>query len=631
MLQSMRHLAQSFVFKGLMLILVISFGIWGVGDIFRGNPLQRKVAKVGDKVITVQELDSVFQKKLADFRQKIGGDVTAQMAKQLGLLDDVLEQMIDRAELEQEIGRLGLVSSDKTALDWLLSQPNLHNPDGSFNREAFQYMMEKARMDEARFITEEKKALAGREFARVMEINGKAPSSVIDPLAAARGQKRIFDIVTIVNSGISDVGVPDDKSLHEFYDAHPQIFTAPEYRSLTIARLSVADLEKDIAITDDQLKKEYDARISQYTHPERRDVLQVVTQDEARARQLVSTARASGNLANAAEGMGYKTVGLNGTEEKTALPELAKPIFALMAGQVSDPVKSPLGWHVLQLKKISPAGTSSFAEVRDQLRETMQRDQSVDNATRMVNQMDDELAAGHSLEDIADSLKLRLIKISALDAQGKMPDGKEPVELPSKDDVLKAAFGQNASEVSPIMDDKDGHYVIVRTDEVTPSAVQPFDKVKDKIVAAWKTQEQAKHASTEAGNVAKALRDGKAPSSFAAQTGMDVRVSKPVSLLGDKDPALPENVLPQIMHLKKGEVTIVPLQDKQLVLRLAEIVDMGQAEMKTAQPKLGTEIDHDLSNELSDQYLSYLKKIHPVSVNRDVLDTMEQSSSQQGG
>src|ERR1700730_7343543 len=143
----------------------------------------------------------------------------------------------------------------------------------------------------------------------------------------------------------------------------------------------------------------------------------------------------------------------------------------MKAGEVSNPIKSNLGWHVVQLKNISPAGTPSFDEVKEQIRTDMKRDQAVDTATRMVNKLDDELGAGHALEDIADSMKLRLIKIPAVEDNGKTPDGKDPPELPHKEDVLKAAFGQNAGETSPVLDDKNGNYFVVRTDEISPAAV----------------------------------------------------------------------------------------------------------------------------------------------------------------
>src|ERR1700761_5236274 len=100
MMQSMRNLAQSWVFKGLMLILIVSFGIWGIGDIFRGNPLQRSVAKVGKVGISVQDLDREFEQTMVRARQMFGPGLTPAQAKQAGLLDSSLNSLIERAQID---------------------------------------------------------------------------------------------------------------------------------------------------------------------------------------------------------------------------------------------------------------------------------------------------------------------------------------------------------------------------------------------------------------------------------------------------------------------------------------------------------------------------------------------------
>src|SRR6202044_338198 len=120
---------------------------------------------------------------------------------------------------------------------------------------------------------------------------------------------------------------------------------------------------------------------------------------------------------------------------------------------------------------------------------------------------------------------------------------------------------------SPVMDDKSGNYYVVRTDDIVPSAVKPFDDVKNNVLAGWKTQEQARLAAIEADKIVKGLRDGKSASSYAVQKGVDVRVSKPVSMLGENDPALPQSMQSQMLQMKKGEVVTAPMMDQQLILR----------------------------------------------------------------
>lgn len=626
MLQTMRHLAQSWLFKGLMMILVVSFGIWGIGDIFRGNPQQRTVASVDGEKISVEALKRSFDKNLILMRRSFGPDLTEQQAKQLGLLEQTLKELIRSKQVELEIKRLGIDVTPQMAMDAIAATPSLRNPDGSFNKDLFQRVASQ-QGGEGAILADQQQNIARREIFYPLANVEKVPNFIVEAVTKARGQKRIFDVVSIANDSMRDVPAPDEKALHDFYEKNAQSFTAPEYRAITVAQLSMEDLVKEISISDDQLKKEYDAHIDQFADPERRDILQIIAPDEEKAKQVIAAARTSGNLPNAAHDAGYKTVPINGTEEKTLLPELAKPVFSMTVGQISEPLKSPLGWHVLQLKKITPPHTASFDEVKAQLRETMQKDQAADAATRAANQLDDELAAGHALEDIADGLKMRLIKISAIDANGKTTEGKDPTELPSKENVLKAAYSQAAGETSPIIDDKAGHYLVVRTDQVTPSTLRSYGSVKNQIVALWKTKEQEAHAVADAKKILKALNEGKAASSFAAQGGVEVRLSKPISLLGDNDSAIPNDLLPQLMKLKKGEAMTAPVPGHQLVLHLAQLVDLDAAAVKADHDKVSEQIVKQSKEELAAEYLAYLQTLFPSKINHDALEAMQQQGS----
>jgi peptidyl-prolyl cis-trans isomerase D len=627
MLQSMRQLAHSWVVKGLMLFLALSFSIWGIGDIFRGNPMEKTVASTGDVKISVQQLNHLFEQSLAESRQRISPDLTSQQARQLGLLDKTLDNAVTRALIDQDIKRLGINVPPSEVLKLISDQPQFRTKDGKFNKPLFEQFLQSQQRSEQAFIAEGQQDMARQILLAGLSGSHDVPQTMVDALYKAKAQKRILDVVTVDASKLKVSAIADDKDLHTFYQDHLEQFTAPEYRGVTIGFLSTDDLSKDIAISDDDLKKEYDAQSERLSHPEQRDIVQVVLQDESEAKKLSAAARASGNLALTAKADGQSAVPLNQLEQTNLIPELASVVFAQHVGDVSDPVKTQLGWHVVQLKKITLAGKPDFETVKVKLREDMQKDQAIEAATKVVNQLDDQLAAGHSLDDIADELKLRLIKIPALDQNGLAPNGQAPSELPNKGLVIKDAFSQNSGETSPIEDDKSGHYFIVRTDEITPATPKPFDTVKAQVVAAWTAQKQMDEAHALAQTIAKNLQDGKPLSSIATQDGVTARASLPLSELGETDPLLPPTLIAKSFRLQKGQTGIASDGSKEVVGRLASIVEADGNQSDPRKNQIVGEIKQATNDELLDQYIAYLHTVFPVKINATLLEHLRQQDN----
>ena len=626
MLQSMRDLAQSGVVKGLMLILMVSFCLWGIGDIFRGNPLEKTVAKAGNTSISVQELNHLFEETLAQARQRMP-EMSVVQARQMGLLDKTLDNAVTRALVDQDIKRMGIEVQPQEVLKLVADQPQFRMKDGSFNKALFQQLLQQQRMTESTFIAQGQQDLSRQVVLGALTGTHTVSQTMIDALYKARAQQRILDVVTIDAAKMTGVVTPDDKELHDFYGMNSPLFTAPEYRGVTIAVFSTDDMAKDIQISDEQVEKEYTDKSEQLSHPEQRDIVQVVVQDEAKAKQLVTDARSAASLVNAAKADKETAIPLDQLTEKDLMPELSKVVFALKAGDVSDPVKTQLGWHVVQVKKITPAGKPELSAIKDKLREDMRRDQSIEAATRAVNQLDDQLAAGHSLDDIADGLKLRLIKIPALDATGLTPDGKAPSELPNKEQMIKDAFAQNSGETSPIEDDKAGHYYVVRTDEIIPSAAKPFDSVKADVIAAWKTHEQVGKAQILAKSISKDLEAGKLLSSFTGQEGVSVRSSLPLSQMGDTDPLLPPSIVTQAFKLKLGQIATAMDSGKEVIARVASVTDVDTTKVDPRKNKIEGEVRQAVNNELLEQYIQHLHQIFKVKVDTALLDKLRQQDN----
>lgn len=627
MLQAIREMSKSWIVKLFLGFLALSFAIWGIGDMFRGNALHRTVGKAGKVAVTVQALEQQFQASLPEARAAFGPELTDQQARQMGLLARTLNTMLEQSAIDQEVKRLGINVSDQTLLSRIAALPQFRDEQGRFNTQLWHYVLSKNNLSERAFLDRERGETERRLLLSTIANGTKPPQILIDNIYAARGAKRILEVLTLSNASIKDLPKPADETLQSFYQEHTDVYTAPEYRSMTIAKLSSEDATKNVTVTDDDLKAAYEARGDEFAQTERRDLVQVVLQDENKAKDFAAAAQVSKKLEATAKNKGYTPVALDRVDEKGVLPEIYASAFALEEGQISEPLKSPLGWHIVQIKKVYPSGKPDFEEIKGTLRETLQREKSMDNLSRIVNQMDDALAAGSSLEEMADSLKLRLIKIPAVDGTGKTAEGKEPTEFPAKEDMMRYAFSQASGETSQVIDDKQGNYLVVRTDEITPSQVRPFETIKDKVLADWSNEQRAQKAIQESENIAKALREGKAATSFAAQPGVEIRIAKPISLLEDADKTLPQKALPEIFQMKKGDVITNASPDKQYVLRLVDIVPVDLSKPDNARQKVVEDMEARMPYELLHAYAEHLHKLFPVTIDQELLETLKMQGS----
>ncbi len=625
MLQSMRELAKSWIFKTLMMLLVVSFSIWGIGDMFRGNPATRVVASVGSSKIQVQDLEHRFQREMQKARASFGPDLSVAQARQMGLLDHTLNTMLQEYLFDLDANRLGISVPRDFILQTLAQEPDFRTKDGKFNAPLLRELLAKAGMNEDMFFASETLNHARKTIADALVAGATPPQIMIDTLYQARGAKRVLEVVTLRNDSVKGIKPATDDELQTYYKEHEDQFVAPEYRGLTIVRLTADEITKDIHVSDDDVKTAYEERAAEMAIPETRDLTQIVVKDEAKAKTIADAATKAKNLAQAAKASGLPPINMKKIDEKAILPELTAAVFALKEGDITQPVKSSLGWHIVQLDKIHAKGTLSFDEAKGDLRKTLQEERTGDMIAKTINQLDDAIAGNQALEDVADTLKLNLTRYSALDAKGIQPDGTQPKDaIPAKELTLGAAQSLNAGETGQVLDDGKGSYYVVRVDQVTPSQTRPFSEAKAKVTSAWTEEQLYTKAAAVAEDMAKQLREGKSATSFASLPGVDVRLSKPMSILSEPDDKdLPPEIPPQVFHMKKGDVTIAARNGKQYIVRLADIVPVDPKKPESSRLKVVDDLNKKLPDNRIEEYMDYLYTLYPKKMDSELLNSLK--------
>jgi peptidyl-prolyl cis-trans isomerase D len=621
MLDSLRKSAGSWVVKILFAILVLSFAVWGIGDIFRGPGRDTVVIEVGDRDITAQELITEYQRSLEQARRTFGETLDAETARRLGFLEGVIQTVVGRALFEAAAGDLGIAVSDDMVRETIREDPAFRGPGGVFDKFTFEQLVRQAGYSEEAYVAAMRRDLARGQLVSSIRAGATAPRVLGDSLYRLRQEKRIASTVLVADSAITGIGEPDEAALEAFHREQAARFTAPEFRALTVVSLDVERLAGEVAVAEEELRLRYDENPERFITPERRNVRQILLDDEDSARRAHERLQEGTEFAQVAKEVADKEEGdlVIGFVTREGLPEpLGEVAFALEEGGFGEPVESPLGWHVLQVSEIEPDVERSFEEARDELRAEVADERVIDTIFSLANQLEDALAGGASLEQAAARVDLQPIAIEALDRRGRDARGQAVEGLPGGD-FLETAFSTAEGESSLLTDTPDGGYFMLRVDKVTPAALRPLDSIRSEVVEAWKAEQRHKAAEAQAQAIADRIKGGEALAELAAELGLEVTTTDPFTRYRSD---LPPDLVAKLFAASVTGVATAESGEGYLVAQLDDIRSAEPGADQAGLEALGRELREAFAADLLAQYQAALYGRYAVDINNRAIDEL---------
>ncbi|WP_341910727.1 SurA N-terminal domain-containing protein [Ferrovibrio terrae] len=624
MLQQMRSGAASWIAKGLMILLVFSFAIWGVADYVSGFGNSGDVAKVGSSSIGQTEFSEAMRREVNALRRQFGPAFSTEQARQLGLDETALNRMIEDKLYVQAAGKIGLSVSDAQVRDMIFNAPAFKGMTGQFDRLAFEQYLRNEGYSEGMLV-----ALLRDDIARTQLLGSlfgsvvAAPAPMVDVVLRYRLQRRLAEYIVIDPAKLPAPAAPTDAQVDEFYKANPAAFTAPERRSLAWIDITAAQRAAVMAVDDAELRAEYDSHQQSYITPEKRAIEQVVFATEAEAKAAYEAiAKGEAFAAMAARTQKLKPEDLSlGIVTKAELPAaIANAAFAAEKDKVSEPVISPFGFHLLRVTEIQAGNTRSFEDAKTELRQQVATRKAIDGMVKLRQQIDDQIAGGATLDEIAKLQNQPVQQVAAIDAQGGDAAGKPAEALPKVPALLTEAFELSPEAEPGIIDRPEGGLIVLKVTAIQPAALKPLDEVKAQVVAALTERTRAEAATERAKQIAERLRSGGEMSREAAGIGTTVQLSAPVVRGGQPaernfSPAL----LGALFGAKQvGEIVTGPaaaVAGGAIVARLSRIEEPDAALVARQRDQTTQQLAGGMTQDLVQQYKQQLQKEIGVTVN----------------
>ncbi len=531
MLDRMRKGAGGIVAKIFIAVLVLSFAVWGIADIFTGYG-GRDVAEVGDTKIPQEEFQRAFQIETQRFGRQIGRPLALNDARQFGIDQIVLNQMINEATLDEDARRRGVgASTDKIAAE-ILVDPQFTSALGSFSRAALDGFLRSNNLSEAGYVAQLQAVARRRQVAEALTGGIAPPPTMQEIVHTYQNEARTARFITLSANNVPAVTPPDETTLNAYFEPNQSRFAAPEYRAFGYLLLEPEAVADTIEISDEDLAEEFAIREADFATPERRTVRQIPFDSEEDA--AAAKTRIDGGLtfdALAEE--------MNLTAEDTDLGTVARAdmldqtvadvAFALTAGEVSNPVKGQFRTLLVTVADIQPETVQSFDEVKDTLRFTVSVERANDQMFDLFDAIEDDRAAGLTLKEIGAKPGMTYTEIAAIDRTGRDANGAVVSGLPVSSQLIAAVHETDVGiETDPLQVGAAGSVWYDVTD-ITLARDQALDEVRDAVIEAW-TAEQVQATLTERANaLLDRIRGGETLDAIAAEDSLFITRTAPLN------------------------------------------------------------------------------------------------------
>ena len=604
-----------------VLLLVASFAIWFPAGWFHGYGSEDLIT-VGDTKIGPREYMRTQQEMLRAMSAQAGRSLSLQEARALGLDSRVLERLIGGAAVDNHARELGLNISDAALLEQIMQDPNFKDATGNFNPAAFAQALHNMGLSEQGFLASQRETNLRRQILTTIGKVVNAPEVLVDALNRYNGETRTLRYVLVSQEAAGSVADPTDDDLKRYYDNHHAKFTQPEYRKVGILAVTPETVKEQVNITDQDLHAAYEASKDTLGKPEKRHVQQIALPDMAAATAAHDKIQSGTDFVQVAKDQGMSEADIDlgmVTRSQLADAAVADAAFKLELNKVSEPVTGKLGTVVLlRVTEIDPGKTPTFDEAKADLEKKILKERASGAIFELHDKIEDQLAAGAKLSEVADKLKLNYQVIDQLDRSGRKPDGST-VTLPAQTQVLNAVFATDVGVENDPIDAKDEGVVWYEVLGVIPEQLKPFDQVKDEVAKDWREDEERTKVAKYAQDLVNSLSGGKTLEDVAKDLNVEVLTSDPLKRDGMAVYILPEAVQ-QAFTLPEGGYGSAPsgIGEGRIVFKVDKVTPPPPVDEKEV-ARLKSQIKFLIGDDIISEYFAALQNRYGVSVNEKAL------------
>jgi len=524
MLAGFRSFAKSPFAVLLFGLLIVSFAIFGISDVFKG-PRGSGVISAGSRTLSAQDFKARFDNYRKAMEQRNGQTLTPDQAVEQGVDRQIVQELTLQESIAAAIHDMGVRPSDKLVGDIVHEQmsqlPPTQRPfnpiTGKFDPQAYAALLAQNNLTPAAYEASLRDEIANAHFFTAVADGLKAPRIYAALQGAYVLEGRDIAAFALNPASIEKPAAPTDAQLTAFMKENTERLTRPETRVLSIMRVSAKALEPGVAIDQAAVQKAFDFRKDSLAKPETRSLVQISAPDAKAAAAISERLKKGEDPVAVAKAYGKTPLVLT-DKPKTAVPDrkVAEAAFSLPVGQVSAPITGELGVAVIKVTKITPGVVATLDSVRPQIEAEVRSQAAQAKAYDQTQTYQDAHDGGADLVAAASKAGALIVTTAPVTAQGTDQTGQSVAGLTP--DIVKTAFGLGQGSESELVELGKGEYYAVKVEKVTPAAMPPLAEIKPQLTAVWLGQEMTKRLKAKADELAARVKKGESLEAVAAST-----------------------------------------------------------------------------------------------------------------
>ena len=492
MLRSLRNQTQSIFFKAFLVLLVIGFALWGVGDL-TGNNNQNPILSVEDKNVSSQEILDELNK----IRYNMTPRPSLEEAIKNGLLNNVLDKFEQEILINSEASSLNLYVPKNIQTKAISKEKAFRDPLGKFSQTKFLKSLNNVGLSEKKYLEMINTEAYFKQLSMPFSLNNYYSNKITKKIIEWQNQTRDIEFVFLKKIKKEVIVKPSDDIIENYFKKNKELYKVPITRNIKYIELKPSHFSSQVTITEEQINESYNLDKSKFTTNETRTVFQLVTQDITKANNFVKKIKSKDDFINYAKkdfNLEFNDINI-GSIKKNDLPlQTRNSVFEANINDVVGPIKTNFGYFVYKLTSIIPKKTKSYIESYEQIKQDLINDKSIEILYQKIDILDDLIAEGNNLSEITKSSifnsKSIINEIKQVSKNGIIYSfNKNYQRIDKSRPFLNEIWKTNINELSNIIETPNDSYALIEVTKENKLFTPSFNKVKNKVFKEWIEEE----------------------------------------------------------------------------------------------------------------------------------------------